>query len=100
MCFNVRCEGEVTGEGEREREGDCEGDTPPYFLPGEEIEQQTFLTHSWIFKSTGYKGRQKEWTATANGKIGFSFKASRFGVIPGANFEDAIVRVFISDGTL
>ena len=80
-----------------------EGDEVLYdtnVLPGEEIEQQTFLTHSWIFKSTGYKGRQKEWTATANGKIGFSFKASRFGVIPGANFEDAIVRVFISDGTL
>ena len=41
MFLNVRC------EGEREREGGCEVDTPPYFLPGEEIELFDFLTSNY-----------------------------------------------------
>ena len=64
-------------------------------LPGQELEQQTYFTHSWIFKVTGTNLRLN---AKANGYESTFFQASNFGVTPGMNFGDAVVRVGIADG--
>ena len=77
-----------------------EGDEVAYssnVLPGQEITQQTYFTHSWIFKVTGTNTRL---SVKANGYDSTSFQASSLGVTPGTNLDDAIVYVYISDGTL
>ena len=77
-----------------------EGDEVAYssnVLPGQEVTQQTYFTHSWIFKVTGTNTRLN---VKANGYDSTSFQASSLGVTPGANLEDTVVYVYISDGTL
>ena len=64
-------------------------------LPGQEVKQQTYFTHSWIFKVTGTNITLH---AKANGYESTFFKALNFGVTPGMNFGDAVVRVDIADG--
>ena len=77
-----------------------EGDEVAYssnVLPGQEVTQQTYFTHSWIFKATGTNIMLN---VKANGYDTTSFQASNLGVTPRANLEDTIVYVYISDGTL
>ena len=76
-----------------------EGDEVAYnsnVLPSKESQESTYLSHSWIFKVSGTNTRLN---ARANGYESTSFKASDFGVAPGVNFEDAIIRVEIAEGT-
>ena len=75
-----------------------EGDEVAYssnVLPGQEVTQQTYFTHSWIFKVADTNVRLN---VKANGYDSTSFQASSLGVTPEANLEDTIVYVYISDG--
>ena len=75
-----------------------EGDEVAYnsnVLPSKEVGEDTYFTHSWIFKVSG---TNKRLNARANGYESSTFKASDFGVTPGVNFEDAIIRVEIAEG--
>ena len=75
-----------------------EGDEVAYssnVLPSKEVQEDTYLSHSWIFKVSGTNIRLN---ARANGYEGAYFKASDFFVTPGVNFEDSIVRVEIAEG--
>ena len=77
-----------------------EGDEVVYnsnVLPTKEVQEDTYLSHSWIFKVSGTNIRLN---ARANGYESSFFKALDFGVTSGVNFEDVVVRVEIAEGKL